>query len=185
MALKNTASSYGTVAKILHWATVLLLCGMYPIGFIMADMALSPQKIALIGWHKSFGVMVLLLVILRLLWRLSNTAPLLPAHMGKWERLAAHFSHSGLYVLLFLMPISGWMMSSFKGIPVSAFGWFTLPRLIGPDKMLGELLEEVHEFFAWGLLGLIGLHIMAALLHHFYYKDTILVRMLPDVGKKK
>jgi cytochrome b561 len=145
----------------------------------MEEMGLSPTKIALIGWHKSFGITVLIITLLRFGWRVINIIPPLPGAMTPWQRLLAHLSHLGLYALLLLMPLTGWLMSSAKGIPVSVFGWFILPQLITPDKILGEFLEELHELFAWGLLGLIALHTSAALLHHFYYKDTVLMRMLP------
>lgn len=183
--LKNTASSYGTLAKCFHWGIFLLLCLMYGIAFTMEGMQLSPEKIALIGWHKSFGIVVLSVVTLRLLWRFSNPVPQLPKHMVSWQRAAAHFSHWTLYACLFLMPLTGWLMSSAKGIPVSVFGWFILPQVIAPDKPLGGLLKEAHELIAFGLLGLVALHVSAACVHHFYYKDEVLLRMLPAWRRKK
>lgn len=181
---RNTISSYGSIAKCLHWGMVLLILLMYVLGFTMEEMSLSPQKIQLIGWHKSFGVVVLFLAIFRIIWWFSNPAPHLPTHMGKLQRVAARVSHSGLYLLLLLMPISGWLMSSAKGIPVSVFGWFILPSVVAPNKVLGALLGELHELIAWGMLSVIILHITAALLHHFYYKDTVLTRMLPSWKKQ-
>lgn len=182
--LKNNLETYGSGAKFFHWITVLLLVIMFPLGFIMAEMPLSMQKISAIGWHKSIGATILFLVLLRLTWRFTNPVPLLPEHMKFIERLLAHLSHVALYLFLLAMPISGWMMSSASGLPVSVFGWFTLPVIIAPDKELGKLLREAHELIAFAMLGMIGLHAGAALLHHFYYKDTILVRMLPHFRKR-
>lgn len=184
MMLKNSRETYGAGAKFFHWVTVLLLAIMFPLGMIMAEMKLSMEKISAIGWHKSLGVTVLCLLLLRLVWRFANPVPLLPAHMSAVQRLLAHLSHGMLYVLLVAMPISGWMMSSASGLPVSVFGWFTLPVMIAPDRDLAHTLREAHEIDGWLLLGVIGLHVTAALVHHFYYKDMILVRMLPHLKKR-
>ncbi len=183
--LKNTPSSYGAVAKAFHWGTVVLLVVMYVLGFTAEEMHLSPTKIAVIGWHKSLGTLVFAVTALRFGWRLVTIIPRLPAAMQWWQCALAHISHLGLYALLFLMPLSGWLMSSAKGMPVSVFGWFMLPQPIAADKILGEVLEELHGLLAWSLLALIFLHVTAALLHHFYYKDNVLVRMLPFYPRKR
>jgi len=177
--LKNTQQTYGSVAKTFHWLIFLLIAGLVTVGFVMEKLPMSPDKFKLFGLHKSFGITVLTLVTLRLLWKLVNAAPLLPDTLSALEKFLAHAGHWTLYALMFLMPFSGWMMSSAAGLPVSVFGWFTLPDLVAPDKDLKEIFREVHKTAAWTLIVMVGLHVLAALLHHFYYKDNVLVRMLP------
>ncbi|MDE3059731.1 MAG: cytochrome b [Pseudomonadota bacterium] len=179
MPWRNTRETYGSVAKTLHWLIFLMIAGMLTVGFIMTDMPNSPDKFKLYGLHKSFGISVLALVTLRLLWKAANIQPVLPDGMRVWEKWAAHAGHALLYVLIIAMPFSGWAMSSAAGLPVSVFGWFTVPNLVAPDKALKHDLQELHETLAWVLIVAVTLHVLAALLHHFYYKDNVLRRMLP------
>jgi len=179
MMFRNTSNSYGAVAKLLHWSSFLLILLMYKLGWTAEAMSLSPQKIALIGWHKSVGITVLTIILLRLLWKVTNPSPALPAHMGRMQIMAAQGAHWLLYLLVLAMPLSGWMMSSAAGLRVSVFGWVTLPALIAPNRALAHTLREAHGVIAWVLLSVVTLHILAALFHHFYYKDTVLKRMLP------
>ena len=179
MCLKNSEHSYGGVAKTFHWLMFLIIAGLVAAGFIAEDMANGPDKFKIIGLHKSFGITVLTLVALRLGWKSMNAAPVLPAVLNIWEKYAAHAGHALLYVLMFAMPFSGWVMSSAAGFPVSVFGLFTLPDLVAPDKTLKQDMVEVHETLAWVLIAMVALHVLAALLHHFYYKNDVLRRMLP------
>ncbi len=185
MPLKNTTETYGSIAKLFHWLVFVLIASLLALGFVMADMETTPDKVRLYGLHKSFGITVLTLAVLRLLWKLANVSPLLPATTSRGQKFLAHAAHFGLYALMFAMPLSGWMMSSAAGFQVSVFGWFMLPNLVEPDKELFEFLQEAHELLALALIGLVALHAAAALLHHFYYKDNILRRMLPLVKVKK
>ncbi len=148
-------------------------------GFVMTDMERTPTKVYIYGLHKSFGLMVLLLVVLRLGWKLMNPQPLLPESMRRIEKFAAHAGHWALYGLMFAMPLSGWLMTSAKGYPASMFGLFVLPDLIPADRELGHDLEEVHEMIAYAIIGMVSLHAAAAFLHHFVHKDNVLRRMLP------
>lgn len=179
MSLRNTKTGYGSVAKTFHWLIFLLIAGMVTVGFIMTDMENGPDKFRLIGLHKSFGITVLALVCLRLGWKLINIAPPLPRSLPVWERFMAHMGHLALYLLMFAMPLSGWLMTSAAGFPVSVFGWFTLPNLIAPDRELRHFFVEAHEVLAWALIVMVSLHVLAALLHHFYYRNNVLRRMLP------
>lgn len=179
MAFRNSKRGYGSIAKTLHWLIALLIISLLAVGFIMADMAVSPDKFRVYGLHKSFGITVLAVAAVRLMWKAANDSPLLPDAMNKLEQLAAKAGHALLYVLMFAMPLSGWAMSSAAGLPVSVFGWFTLPNLVAPDNELKKILRETHEWLAWALIIMISLHVLAALLHHFYYKDNVLRRMLP------
>lgn len=108
--------------------------------------------------------------------------PLLPNTLKKMEKLLAHLGHWLLYALIIAMPLSGWVMSSASGFPVSVFGWFVLPDLVAPDMSLKALMLDVHEYMAYAIIALVSVHVLAALLHHFYYKDNVLLRMLP-LGK--
>lgn len=184
MPFKNTTETYGSVAKFLHWAIFLLIAALLTIGFLMTDMSNGPDKFKIYGIHKATGIIVLMLVMLRLGWKLANVSPLLPDSLHKWEKLAAHLGHALLYVLIIAMPLSGWLMSSAAGLSVSVFGLFTMPDLIAPDKPFGKLMREVHGWLAYAILVMVSLHIIAALLHHFYYKNNVLKRMLPFSGAK-
>jgi len=179
MPLRNTKYTYGAVAKTFHWLIFLLIAGLVIIGFLMESMPNSPDKFKLIGLHKSIGITVLTLVSLRLIWKLANSSPLLPNTLNALEKLLAHAGHWALYALMFAMPLTGWAMSSAVGFPVSVFGWFTIPNLVSPDKALGGDLKYLHNTFAWVLIAMVSLHVLAALLHHFYYKDNVLTRMIP------
>lgn len=179
MPLKNTVASYGSAAKFFHWLIFLLVAGLLTVGFIMTGREINPDTIRLYGLHKSIGIAVLLLALLRLSWRLANPVPALPEWMKPHERFLAHASHWLLYILIIVMPLSGWLMSSAAGFSVSVFGRFTLPDLVAPDKTLAETLAAAHGLLAFAIIGLVTLHAAAALLHHFYYKDNILRRMLP------
>jgi cytochrome b561 len=177
--LKNTIESYGLVAKFFHWLIFLLIATLLAVGFLMTDMENSPDKFFVYGIHKSVGITVLLLALIRLGWKMANVAPVLPSSLHQVEKFLAHAGHAFLYVLMIAMPLSGWMMSSASGFPVSVFGLFTLPDLVAPDKELKALLVDTHYLLAIVIIVVVSLHILAALTHHFYYKNNVLRRMLP------
>ena len=152
---------------------------MLGVGMYMTGLEFSQDKLQLYGNHKSIGSIILGLMLLRLLWRLTNIQPRLPRSMESWKKASAQATHFLLYILLFAMPISGWLMSSAAGFPVSIFGWFTLPDLVNQNEQYRELLSLFHETIGYSLIGIIAIHIFAAFQHHFIYKDTILRRMLP------
>lgn len=174
----NTA--YTRTAKTLHWLMAALLFGLLALGFYMRDLPLSPDKLQLYSWHKWAGVSVFLLVLFRLLWRITHRPPALPESMPKMLQFAAHAGHLLLYVLMIAIPLSGWLMSSAKGFQTVWFGVLPIPDLIGKDKELGTLLAEVHGLLNIGFILVLAGHIGAALKHHFIDKDDILKRMLPS-----
>ena len=175
----NDTSSYTLTAKAIHWLMAILLIGLLGLGMYMADLPLSPDKLRLYSWHKWAGVTAFLLLLIRVLWRVTNRPPALPASMPKPMQLTAHAGHFALYALMFAIPLSGWLMSSAKGIQTVYFGVLPIPDLLEKNKELGHLLGEVHESLSWlFILVLVG-HIAAALKHHFIDKDDILTRMLP------
>lgn len=174
---------YTSTAKLLHWLMALALGGLLVLGFYMSDLPLSPEKLQLYSWHKWAGVTVFLLLIVRLVWRMTHQPPALPAHMPKLHQFFAHGAHAALYLLMLLIPLSGWLMSSAKGVQTVWFGVLPLPDLIGKDKELGSLLKEVHESLNLVLIAVVLGHIAAALKHHLIDKDSTLSRMLPQFSK--
>lgn len=171
---------YTATAIALHWLTALLVLVTFPLGVYMHELQLSPFKLQLLSYHKWIGVTILLLTLWRMAWRVGHIPPPLPETIPLWQQRVAQGLHHLLYVLLLCIPLSGWLMSSAKGVPVVYLGLVQLPDLVGKDKALGDLLQEVHEVLNFGLLALAGMHVAAALKHHFIDKDTTLLRMLPS-----
>jgi cytochrome b561 len=170
-------TTYTPVAKGLHWLMAVLILGLLALGIYMSDLPLSPQKLTLYSWHKWAGVSVFLLVWLRLAWRVTHRPPALPESMAPLMRLAAHAGHVLLYVLMIAIPLSGWLMSSAKGFQTVWFGVLPIPDLVGRDKALGDLLQQVHKLLNLLLMLTLAGHVAAALWHHFVLKDDTLRRM--------
>jgi cytochrome b561 len=172
---------YTAPARIFHWLIALALFFSFSLGLSMADMPISPKRLQLFSYHKWTGVTIFALVTLRLLWRLFHRPPPLPAAMPPWEKAAAELSHLLLYVLLFAMPLTGWLMSSAKGFQTVYLGLYPIPDLIAKNPPLGDTLEAVHKLLGCIFLTVIGVHAAAALKHHFIDRDDVLARMLPGV----
>jgi cytochrome b561 len=171
---------YTPTAIALHWLIAILVIGTFTLGLVMTDIpGLTPTKLRYFSWHKWAGVTVLLLAVLRLLWRLANRAPVYPATMPAWQQKAAHLLHALLYVLIFAVPLSGYLYSLASGVPVVYFGLFKLPVLIQPDPALKVVLKAVHYWLNMFMAGLVGLHVAAALKHLLVDRDGITQRMLP------
>lgn len=188
MALLNTESSWGWPAKLLHWAIALLVLGMLALGFFMVWAVDDPLRaFRLYQIHKSFGVLVLALLLLRILWRLANHVPDLPASLRPWERATARATHLALYLCLLAMAATGWIMvsSSPLGIPTLVFGLFALPHPIPANAALSEAMETVHGLLAALLVVLVVLHVGGALRHHLVLKDDVLRRMLPERSRRR
>jgi cytochrome b561 len=173
-------SRYTKTAILLHWLMALLIIATFALGLTMVDLpGLTPTKLRYFSWHKWMGVTVLGLACLRLLWRLGHPHPPYPASMGRLPQQAASGLHGVLYVLFFAAPISGYFYSLSAGVPVVYLGVVPLPVLIGPNPALKPLLKETHFWLNMILAGGVGLHVLAALKHHFVDRDGILQRMLP------
>lgn len=185
MPSQNVPARYSAVAQALHWIIAGLIVTQFVLGLRAGDLPVGIHKLALLARHKSFGMTILMLAILRLIWRLANRPPELPAGMTPLERILARATHVAFYVLLFAMPVSGWMMSSAKNYSVSWFGFFTWPNLIGKNEQNFELLRTTHHILSYTLFAIAVLHILAALKHHFWNKDDVLLRMLPLVKPQK
>lgn len=172
----NTA--YHPIAKSLHWVMALLLLSLVVLGATMTELPLSPLKLQLYSWHKWAGVSVFLLVLIRLMWRWKNPPAPLPNHIPKAHRTAAHATHMVLYSLMALIPLSGWLMSSAKGVQTVWFGVLPLPDLLDKNKELADALVTLHGGLNLLLLTLVAAHVGAALWHHFIRKDDLLQRMI-------
>jgi cytochrome b561 len=184
MPSQTAPTRYGAAAQLFHWLIAGLIVVQVVLANLQEDLPQGARKLAILARHKSFGMTIFMLAILRLLWRLGHAPPPLPAGMTRFEQTAARATHYAFYVLLFVMPLTGWMMSSAKNYSVSWFGLFTWPNLVAPSEPAFKLLRATHDALAGVLLTLAVLHILAALKHHFWNKDDVLVRMLPRFKSK-
>jgi cytochrome b561 len=173
----SSIARHSTPAIALHWLMALLIFAAFPLGLYMVDLPLSPDKLKLYSYHKWIGVSVVLLVAVRLAWRLTHTPPLLPDSIGAWQRRTSAVVHGLLYLLMIAIPLSGWLMSSAKGFQTVWFGVLPLPDLVEKNRELGELLAGVHKALNFTLLALVVLHVGAALKHHFIERQPFLQRM--------
>ncbi|MBN9565399.1 MAG: cytochrome b [Alphaproteobacteria bacterium] len=182
MALHNTPSSYGSIAKIFHWGIALIYTALFISAYIMMDMPNSDSKFFIYGIHKSFGVSVLILAAARLIWRLFSTTPLPATNTPSWQALFAKFAHFGLYALMFAMPVSGYIMSTAGGHPVKLFG-LELPALLAKNPELAKLARDGHTWISYAILALVSAHVIGAFYHHWIRKDDTLLRMLTTSKK--
>lgn len=182
MSLTNTTTRYGLVPQLLHWLVLILLIAQFLLAEAAEDAPEGAEQLATLAWHKSIGITILLLAFTRVAWRLFDRPPPLPPQ-PRWLEGAAALTHWGLYALLFALPLTGWMMSSSDGHPVSWFGIIQLPDLVMASESLEEILHEVHETLATSLLVLAGIHVLAALKHQFVDRDGLMSRMLPWGGR--
>ena len=181
LPIRNTADRWGMVTIALHWLTVLAVVGLCIVGLLMEELPSGKLKLDVYALHKSFGLTVLGLTLLRLLWRLVAGAPA-PEPMPRVQVWAANVSHALLYAVLLAMPLSGWLYNSASGFPLKWFGQFAVPKLAMRDRDVAEFAVETHETLFLVLLVLVSIHAAAALLHHYFFRDRTLQRMLPLVG---
>jgi cytochrome b561 len=179
--VRSTATTWGAVTRLFHWAMLLLFIAMVSIGFYMTDLPLGPRKLRVYGLHKSIGLTLLGLAGLRLLWRLGERRPVLPP-MPVWQARAAAATHVLLYVLMFVIPLSGWLYNSAAGFPLQWFHLVNLPALTAADPGLKALAKEIHEAGVFTLIAIVLLHAAAALKHHLIDRDGTLRSMLPWAG---
>lgn len=179
MSLRNTAQRWGAVSQLLHWVIVALIAWMAWLGLTMVDMPPTPAKINTYALHKSVGLTLLALVVLRLVWRLYAGAPRAVPGTPSWQQRIASLTHGALYVLMLGIPLSGWLFNSAAGYPLQWFKQFNLPAIAGKDEGLANLAHQLHEWGFWALLVLVAAHAGAALFHHLFQGDDTLRRMLP------
>jgi cytochrome b561 len=179
MSVRNTTRSWGSVSKALHWIIVLLIINQWVIGMRADALPLGLAKLQVLAWHKSFGITILALAVVRLVWRWMNPVPDLTSETRPWERALAKISHLLLYALIFALPLSGWLMSSAKNFPVSWFNLLQLPDLVAPNEALFEQLRSLHHTLFAVLVAVAVVHAAGALKHHFVDRNDVLRRMLP------
>lgn len=173
---------YRQPAIFLHWLIALLVFGGYGLGIFMHDLPASPDKLRYFSWHKWIGVTVLWMTLLRASWRMTHIQPPLPPDAKTWQRFAAHITHALLYVLMFAIPVSGWLQSSASGYQTVYLGLLPIPDLVGKNRALVASLTAIHQWLNFGLLALLLLHVVAAVQHHLVKRDDILRRIVPLRG---
>ncbi|KJC57642.1 cytochrome B561 [Bradyrhizobium sp. LTSPM299] len=169
---------YGATAKLLHWVIVALLAVQYPIGWLMPDIHPGQAPGAAMTFHISFGIVILVLIVVRLIWRLTHPVAS-ESSLPPWQRLSSEAVHWMLYVLVLATTVSGWVFASFRGWAVSFFYMMPLPMLASDNAAAGKAIDGLHQAAEWSLLVLICLHVAVALAHLFIYRDHVMQRMLP------
>ncbi len=178
MSLRSTDHQWGSVAKFFHWIIALGILANGTFGLLM-DLSSSPmQKINWLALHKSIGLTVLALVLLRILWRWGDRRPA-DEPSPHWQLWVAHAVHGLLYALIVAMPLSGWWFNSVSGKPLQWFKQFNLPALAAKNDTLRPFAHGVHEYLFWFLILVLVAHVGAALKHHVFDNDNVLRRMLP------
>jgi cytochrome b561 len=172
---------YSNAAVAFHWLTAVLVLFQIWLGLSFADMAQGPGRMQLFTWHKTIGTLILLIVLARLTYRLTNPPPVYPPQLPRWERLAGTWNHRLFYLLLIAMPIGGYLAVSghSKGPTTELLGGVHIPVLPGVSEQMGELAGAIHSAAAWLLIALIVLHVAAALKHQFFDHNRAAGRMPP------
>ncbi|MCL6415380.1 cytochrome b [Aestuariirhabdus sp. Z084] len=179
MNLGNSSTTYGWPSIVMHWLSAFAVFGLFGLGLWMTDLGYYD------AWyqkgpdlHRSIGLLLFMLILFRLSWRQINTIPHPEPGLKSWEALAAEWTHRIMYLLLIIISISGYLISTAKGRPIAVFDWFEVPAMFGEVSGMEEIVGEVHFYAAWTLVSLSALHALAALKHHFVDGDNTLNRML-------
>jgi cytochrome b561 len=175
---------YGATSKILHWTVVALLIVQFPIGWLMPDIKRGATPGAAMTLHISIGILLLILIAVRFVWRLTHPVAA-EQSLPQWQRIAAESLHWLLYALIFATTMSGWFFASARGWAISWFYVVPLPMLMSGDPTIDQDLGRYHHNLETALIILVGAHVLAALVHYFYYRDRILHRMLPQLAPDK
>ena len=179
MSLRNTSEQYGLIAVVLHWIVALALIGLFALGLWMVGLDYySPWYRDGPWWHRSIGLMVGAVMIVRLLFRWWGPTPVPEKSLKRYERHMASITHGLLYLLVFTIVVSGYLISTADGQPIEVFNWFNLPSLISGIENQEDIAGEVHEYLAWFMIVLASVHALAALKHHFIDGDRTLLKML-------
>lgn len=177
--LKDTTTSYGLISVILHWLTAITVLGLFALGYWMVGLSYySSWYRTAPYWHKSIGILLLFAMLFRVIWRICSTTPTPVATLSIWEKLSSKSVHFLLYVILFGILISGYLISTADGRAIQVFNWFEIPSLGALFANQASLAGDIHRLLAYSIIGLVLLHALAALKHHFIDKDVTLKRML-------
>lgn len=180
MSAKNTTHSFGFVAKSFHWVIAGLIILMLAFGYFMEDFPAALEGYVY-NTHKTIGIIILTLMVIRLGWRWCNVQPAYSAKYPVFVRFLAHAAHYAIYLVVIAMPLSGWVMSTASGKVPHFLGWFYFPMPGIPlDPQLAGQAYQLHNLLAIVLIVLLSLHLVAALFHHFVLGDNVLKRMLPN-----
>lgn len=177
MAARDTKTAYGLVSIANHWILAVAIIAMITVGLIVDGMDRSPERSQLLALHKATGVFVLALALWRVVWRLAQGFPGSVGHHSQFERVSAHISHWLLLALILIMPLSGLLWSLFNGRAVPVYGFFEIPAF-ARQEAIADLFETIHRLASKALIGVIGVHVLAAFKHHFIDRDATLKRML-------
>lgn len=175
----NSKTRYGIIAQFFHWSVAALVFVQVGLGLYAAGLPLGIARLQWMSYHKSLGLTVLILVALRLAWRLRDASPPLPASMPRWEQRAAHLTHWFIYLVLFTAMLSGWLYASAAGLSINWFGYFLVPDLIHKNTAIAPLFKSLHHGLVFLLVILLVGHIGAAMRHAVMLKDGVMQRMLP------
>ena len=180
--VEKKAASYSGAARGLHWLILALLIAQFAFAWTMPHIGRTVPESRLIDLHVWFGVTILFFAFVRIVVRLTHGEPVPEDGLPPWQRQSARLVHWLLYLLLFVIPILGWMNASWRGMSVTFFGLFELPKLLATRAPGWHWTGDLHAFLAsWVLLVLVGLHVLAALYHYFIRRDRVMQRMLPGV----
>lgn len=183
LPLRNTESRYGLISQSFHWLVVGVILIQYAWAWRIDQAEGFRARLELVTQHKTLGMLVLGLAILRLAWRLFNRPPPPPAGLARWELLAAKTGHFLLYLLIFALPLSGWLYSSAAGLGDFWWGPVSFPSLVEASERLEDRFGQLHRLLGIALGAMAGIHVLAALRHHFILKDEVLKRMWPTWSK--
>lgn len=180
MSLKNTTDRWGGISQLLHWTIAILIVLIGIVGLVMGELPRSPKYFWVYTAHKSLGLTVLALVLVRVGWRLYAGAPRPVPGTPRLQALLASATHGAIYLLILALPLSGWIYDSANALrPFRWFGLVEVPKLVAPDEALAASAHGAHEWLFWLLMALVAGHAGAALYHHFIQRDATLARMLP------
>lgn len=182
--IKDSPNGYGLLSILLHWVSALIVVGLFALGIYMVDLDYyDPWYHRAPWWHISFGLLLFLLTLARLLWRLLNPQPKPLPNYTRSVRLGSRLAKYLLYLLIFALIITGFLITTADGKSASLFGWVEFPSIWQLSSGSVDLAGEIHEWLAYGIIALASFHALAALAHHFVIRDRTLVRMLKPVKK--
>ena len=179
MTYGSRTDHYPATSKLLHWLVAVCVLATAPVAITMTRVSEGPTQNFLFNFHKSLGVLIFALMILRLINRLAVGAPIADPAIAPWQKAASATVHTSFYVLLLAMPIVGYIANSAFGAPTPFFGLFNVPAIVGKDEALATQLFTIHRWVGWLVIILVLTHVSAALYHHFIRGDNVLRRMLP------
>ncbi|OZG70600.1 cytochrome B [Hahella sp. CCB-MM4] len=177
--IKNSSKGYGWLTILIHWIFALAVFGLFGLGVYMVELSYyDPWYHDAPEIHKSIGMILIFLIAFRLIWRWFNPRPEALSSLSSMEKHASEWAHRGLYLIIVVTLLVGYVIPTAEGRAVSVFGWFEVPALFPTIDGMADIAGEIHEWMAWTLVILAVVHGLAALKHHFIDKDKTLVRML-------